>query len=393
MSTIMKISSRSLGGVRRRSLAKGGMAGILATGLAPTFARAEAKKLVMAHIVPAPESGAVGFEWQAEQVRKRSGGELDMQFFGGTLLSKELEIMNAVKAGNIAIGDPAGAAATVFPEMGVFLVPYLVQSYDHAYKMFNGKIGDALDKQFQEKYKLKTMCFFDYGFRHFWTNKKAIVEPKDLRGAKIRVQQAKVYGDTINGLGGNAVPMAWGEVISAAKQGVIDGGDLPIVNQVALKIYEVSKYCSMTYHNYGPTLNTMNLAVWESLSDPQKKLMLDTSREAQEKIRQATESVDNLAAAKAALEPKGMTVVQGNVDAFRKVALENFNLSLGQGLSKVAGKVFRIGHLGDFNDLMLLGALSGVEMALGLAKVPHKAGGVQAALTHLKDTAPGARHA
>ena len=80
-----------------------------------------------------------------------------------------------------------------------------------------------------------------------------------------------------------------------------------------------------------------------------------------------------------------------DADAFRKIALENFNLSLGQGLSKVAGKVFRIGHLGDFNDLMLLGTLSGVEMALGLAKVPHKAGGVQAALTYLRDTAPGAR--
>ena len=82
-----------------------------------------------------------------------------------------------------------------------------------------------------------------------------------------------------------------------------------------------------------------------------------------------------------------------DADAFRKVALENFNLSLGQGLSKVAGKVFRIGHLGDFNDLMLMGTLSGVEMALGLAKVPHKTGGAQAALTYLKDTAPGARHA
>ena len=55
--------------------------------------------------------------------------------------------------------------------------------------------------------------------------------------------------------------------------------------------------------------------------------------------------------------------------------------------------MFRIGHLGDFNDLMLMGTLSGVEMALGLAKVPHKTGGAQAALTYLKDTAPGARHA
>jgi alanine-glyoxylate transaminase/serine-glyoxylate transaminase/serine-pyruvate transaminase len=82
-----------------------------------------------------------------------------------------------------------------------------------------------------------------------------------------------------------------------------------------------------------------------------------------------------------------------DADAFRKVVLENFNMSLGQGLSKVAGKVFRIGHLGDFNDLMLMGTLSGVEMGLGLAKVPHKAGGAQAALTYLRDTAPGARRA
>jgi tripartite ATP-independent transporter DctP family solute receptor len=320
MTTIMKISSRNLFSVRRRNLVKGGLAGIIASGLAPSFARAEVKKLVMAHIIPPPESGAIGFAWQAEEVRKRSGGELDMQFFGGTLLSKELEIMNAVKSGNIQMGDPAGAAATVFPEMGVFLVPYLVQSYAHAYKMFNGAIGDTLDKQFQEKYKLKVMCFFDYGFRHFWTAKKPIKEPKDLRGSKMRVQQGKVFADTINGLGGNAVPMAWGEVISAAKSGVIDGGDLPIVNQIALKIYEVSKYCSMSFHNYGPTLNTMNLATWEGLSAPHKKLMLDTSREAQEKIRQITESVDNFAAAKSALEPKGMTVVEADVEAFRKVA-------------------------------------------------------------------------
>ena len=72
-----------------------------------------------------------------------------------------------------------------------------------------------------------------------------------------------------------------------------------------------------------------------------------------------------------------------DADAFRKVALENFNLSLGQGLTKVAGKVFRIGHLGDFNDLMLMGALSGVEMGLELAGVPAKKGGAQAAMDYL----------
>src|SRR5471032_2989672 len=181
----------------RRTFLRGagaGLAGILAAGRAPAFAQTAAKKLVFAHINASPESAAVAFAWFAQEVNKRSNGAFDVQFYGSTLLSKELEIMNAVKSGNVAIGNPAGAAATVFPEMGVFLVPYRVQSYDQAYKMFNGQVGDNLDRQFQQKYKLKVLCFFDYGFRQFWNSKRPIVEPKDLRGMKIRVQQAKVFG-------------------------------------------------------------------------------------------------------------------------------------------------------------------------------------------------------
>ena len=74
-------------------------------------------------------------------------------------------------------------------------------------------------------------------------------------------------------------------------------------------------------------------------------------------------------------------------DAFRKVVLEHFDMSLGQGLSKVSGKVFRIGHLGDTNDLTIIGALSGVEMGLELAGVPHKKGGAQAAMDYLAQAA------
>ena len=77
---------------------------------------------------------------------------------------------------------------------------------------------------------------------------------------------------------------------------------------------------------------------------------------------------------------------------FRKVALEHFDVSLGTGLSKVAGKVFRIGHLGDTNDLTIIGALAGVEMGLGLAGVPHRKGGVQAAMDYFAaQREPGTR--
>jgi len=73
-----------------------------------------------------------------------------------------------------------------------------------------------------------------------------------------------------------------------------------------------------------------------------------------------------------------------DADAFRKVVLENFDMSLGTGLGKLKGRAFRIGHIGHFNDLMLMGTLAGVEMGLDLAQVPHRSGGVLAAMEVLK---------
>jgi alanine-glyoxylate transaminase/serine-glyoxylate transaminase/serine-pyruvate transaminase len=80
-----------------------------------------------------------------------------------------------------------------------------------------------------------------------------------------------------------------------------------------------------------------------------------------------------------------------SADRFRRVVHETFDMSLGNGLSKVADRVFRIGHLGDFNDLMLAGTLSGVEMGLEVAGVPHKKGGAAAALAYLAGEAAEAR--
>jgi alanine-glyoxylate transaminase / serine-glyoxylate transaminase / serine-pyruvate transaminase len=76
-----------------------------------------------------------------------------------------------------------------------------------------------------------------------------------------------------------------------------------------------------------------------------------------------------------------------NADAFRKIVQDRFDMSLGQGLGKMSGKIFRIGHLGWFNDLMLCGTLAGVEMGLALARVPHRKGGAQAAMDYLAETA------
>ena len=75
-----------------------------------------------------------------------------------------------------------------------------------------------------------------------------------------------------------------------------------------------------------------------------------------------------------------------DADKFRKVVLENFNVSLGNGLGKLSGKLFRIGHLGDFNEPMLLGTLGAIEMGLELAQIPHRPEGVRAAMNSLVES-------
>jgi alanine-glyoxylate transaminase / serine-glyoxylate transaminase / serine-pyruvate transaminase len=95
-----------------------------------------------------------------------------------------------------------------------------------------------------------------------------------------------------------------------------------------------------------------------------------------------TKSSDYSSSLTAVLLPEGHSA-----DGLRKIILERSNMSLGNGLGRLADKVFRIGHLGDFHDLMVTGTLSGVEMGLAMAGIPHKPGGVQAAMNYLQGNA------
>ena len=265
----------------------------------------------------------MAYEWMSKEIHQRSNGTLQIRYHPGTLLTKEAEIIDAVKSGNIAMGTPVGAASSLIPEMGVFMVPYLVRNYNQAYNMFNGEIGKQLADLIERKYKLRVLIYMDMGFRHFWNNKRPINKPEDLKGLKLRVQQGKVFADTVNGLGASAVPMGWTEVIPAVQQGVVDGADLPVANIFNLKAYEVSKYASLTFHNYSPTVTVINPDIWKGLSPDQQKMLQDVVMLAQKRMRNDIESVDSLAGAKKLLEPVKMIVNQADLEAFRKVAEKN----------------------------------------------------------------------
>src|SRR5262245_42973742 len=99
----------------------------LVSGRSPASGQAKpgAKKLVFPHVTAPPESSAVGFKWMAEELTKRSGGSLDVVFHGGTLLTKELEIMDAGRSGNSPTATPAAAPSTFSPKMSASLTPSL----------------------------------------------------------------------------------------------------------------------------------------------------------------------------------------------------------------------------------------------------------------------------
>jgi hypothetical protein len=247
-------------------------------------------------------------------VTERSKGEIEVRFHGGTLLAKELEIMNAVKAGNVAIGSPAGAAATVFPEMGVLLVPYLVKDYAQAYAIMNGKIGETLDKQFQDKYKVKVLYYYDFGFRHFWTNGSAIAEPKDLREEDPRSAR---QGSPTPSTASAAMRCRWRKAVWRPSRG--DRRRRPADRQHRgpnLRGREMPRHLPQLR----PDQRGDQSRGLEQPDGRAETLLLDIGREAQSKTRSLIGSVDNFESAKKLLEPRGMTVVQGNVEAFRKIA-------------------------------------------------------------------------
>jgi TRAP-type transport system periplasmic protein len=299
------------------------MALVVSSGIGSSSAQQPAAKVLDLAFVNNTDSTHRAYEWMVKEINQRSNGTLQIRYHPGTLITKEGEIIDAVKSGNIAMGTPVGAASSIIPEMGVFMVPYLVRDYKHAYTMFNGEIGKHLADLIEQKYKLRVLFYFDFGFRHFWNTKRPINTPADLKGLKMRVQQSKVFADTVNGLGASAVPMGWGEVIPAVQQGVVDGADLPVANILLNKAYEVAKYVSLTFHNYGPSLTVINPDIWKGLSPDQQKMLQEVANMAQKRMRSDIESVDSLAGAKKLLEPVKMVVNQADLAAFRKVAEKN----------------------------------------------------------------------
>jgi alanine-glyoxylate transaminase/serine-glyoxylate transaminase/serine-pyruvate transaminase len=245
---------------------------------------------------------------------------------------------------------------------------------------------------------------------HNETSTGCVTHPLDVRKAMDRVKHpALLMVDTISGLGSLEYEHdAWGIDVSVAgsQKGLMlpPGLGFNAVSEKALAVAKANPGMR-SYWDWQDVITINKAGTWPYT--PATNLLFGL-KEAIKMLEE--EGLDNVfarhkrhsAATRAAMKVWGLEtqcvdpqahspaltgalMPEGHdADNFRKVVLENFDMSLGTGLNKVKGKLFRIGHIGHFNDLMLMGTLSGVEMGLGLAKVPHRSGGVLAAMDVLK---------
>jgi alanine-glyoxylate transaminase/serine-glyoxylate transaminase/serine-pyruvate transaminase len=259
----------------------------------------------------------------------------------------------------------------------------------------------AADRQ----HKIKAVCVV-----HNETSTSCVTHPHEVRKALDRTgHPALLMVDTISGLASLEYEHdAWGIDISVA--GSQKGMMLPAglsFNAVSEKALAASK-ASASLRSYWDWHDMIAYNKLGTFPYTPAANLLFALKEAITMLEE--EGLDNVfarhkrhgAASRAAVKAWGLELVcldphsyspaltavmvgEGqDADAFRKIVIDNFDMSLGTGLGKLKGKAFRIGHLGHFNDLMLMGTLSGVEMGLDLAKVPHRSGGVLAAMEVLK---------
>ena len=219
-----------------------------------------------------------------------SKGKLKAEmFFNNQLARGEAAHLEGVQLGTIDV-TPIGSA----PLGGIFEpkflpldLPFLFSSQEHAWRVVDGPLGQELMKLMEAK-GVKSFCFGGgWGFRNMLSNKRPIVHPDDMKGQTIRVQESPTYVAMMKALGANPVPMPWGEVYLAMKQGTVDGMELPVFVVVSDKFYEVTKYYSLTKHTYPPVLWFANLKKYNAMPADLKEAMDKAGKAARLKDRAA----------------------------------------------------------------------------------------------------------
>jgi len=295
-------------------------------------ALAKGMNIKLAHVVNEKDAFHVCALKFKEVVEKESQGEITVTIYPNAKLGDERALLEGMKMGVVDAGIiTSGPIINFIPEFGIFDLPFLFRSPEHAYAVLDGPIGTKL-LQKMESQGWKGLAYGERGFRNLTNSKRPVTTPDDIKGLKIRLMQNPIYVDAFKALGANAVPMAWTEALTALQQKTIDGQENPLNVIVAFKLYESQKYLSLTRHAYAPNVIMMSMKTWKKLSPEQQAIIQKAATLASKANRQ----YDNDKAAEwlAFLKDQGMQVVENpDLDAFRKAVepvYEKYGSSFGK---------------------------------------------------------------
>lgn len=221
----------------------------LLLGMSVTSGIAAEKKVVikMAGMKPEGEPETVGMRNFGKYLAELSNGKYDVQVFPNSQLGKEDAYIASTRKGFIQMCATGTQTSALHPAMAMLETPMLYDDLAHARRAMEGKTFDLINEGFVEKSGLRTLNAFPLGFRHFYT-KKPVESINDIKGLRMRVPNIPLYTNFAKECGISGQPMPFAEVPSALDQNVIDGGDSPLADIVALKMYEITPQITLTGH-------------------------------------------------------------------------------------------------------------------------------------------------
>ena len=261
----------------------------------------------------------------------RLGDRAEVQAFGSSQLGKDKELLQKLKLGQITFSLPSSVMSSVADEFGVFEMPYIVQSRDHI-KAIQGELGESVFNAAAEAKGYKILTFFENGFRHITNNTRPVNVPADLEGIKLRTPKGEWRVKMFRLYGANPTPMAFSDVFTALKTGVIDGQENPYAQIWSAKFQEVQKYLSITGHVYTPAYVLVSAKNFAKLPEDIQSDLMAAAAESQEAVYELaaqleTDLLNNLRDA-------GITINEADKDAFieaSKPVYEEFSSSVDGG--------------------------------------------------------------
>lgn len=224
-----------------------------------------------------------------EVVEERSGGRISVDLFPAEALGSEQEMLNGIKTGSLDLQMAGGGSLQqIVPEYATLALPFMVESFDEAYAVLDGPIGEEW-KQLALAKGYKVLSHHDLGFAQVTNNARPIERPEDFNGIAMRSPEERTSVATFEALGANVSTMPFTEVYPALQQGVIDGQFNPLDAIYETKFHEVQDYLTLLDIFYYHVNFMMNPEVWESLDPELQQIVQAAADEAQQVSRDTTQ--------------------------------------------------------------------------------------------------------